>query len=89
LQYESKKEFIVFSPSGREKFEVYNEALEYSERLGRQLVMDYMMSAGLGKQNIRIDVSRKSLSPRGWTEVPLETKLVFVGIGIPKNTVMV
>ncbi len=85
LQYESKREFIVFSPSGRKIFEEYNEAFEYAERLGRQLVMDYMISAGLGKEDIRIDVSRKSLSPRGWTDVPLETKLVFVGIGIPKS----
>lgn len=86
LQYESKREFIVFSPSERKKFEGYNEAVEYAEKLGRQLVMDYMINAGLGKEDIRIDVSRRHLSPRGWTDVPLETKLVFVGIGIPKNT---
>jgi hypothetical protein len=46
----------------------------------------YMINAGLGKEDIRIDVSRKHLSPRGWMDVPLETKLIFVGIGTPKNT---
>ena len=46
-----------------------------------------MVSAGLQKENIKIDVSRKHLAPSGWTDVPLETKLVFVGIGIPKTTI--
>jgi N-methylhydantoinase A/oxoprolinase/acetone carboxylase beta subunit len=88
LQSENKKEFIVFSPSERKKFDVYSEALEYAETLGRQIVMDYMINAGLGKEDIRIDVSRKHLAPSGWTDIPLETKLVFVGIGIPKKTIM-
>jgi len=89
LQYETKNEFIVFSPSERKKFEIYTEAVEYAEKLGRQLVMDYMVSAGLQKENIKIDVSSRHLAPSGWTDVPLETKLVFVGIGIPKTTITV
>jgi N-methylhydantoinase A/oxoprolinase/acetone carboxylase beta subunit len=88
LQEEKKKEFIVFSPSDRKKFDIHSEALEYAENLGRQLVMDYMISAGLGKEDIRIDVTRSHLSPGGWTDVPIETKLIFVGIGIPKKTIM-
>lgn len=87
VQYETKNEFIVFSPSERKKFEVYSEAVEYAEKLGRQLVMDYMVSAGLQKENIKIDVSRRHLAPSGWTDVPLETNLVFVGIGVPKTTI--
>jgi N-methylhydantoinase A/oxoprolinase/acetone carboxylase beta subunit len=86
LQHETKNEFIVFSPSERKKFEIYSEAVEYAEKLGKQLVMDYMVSAGLQKENIKIDVSRRHLAPSGWTDIPLETKLVFVGIGIPKTT---
>lgn len=89
LQHEKKNEFIVFSPSGRKKFEIYSEALEYAEKLGRQLVMDYMVNAGLEKENIKIDVSRKHLAPGGWTDVPLETKLVFVGVGIPRTAATV
>jgi N-methylhydantoinase A/oxoprolinase/acetone carboxylase beta subunit len=87
LQHEMKNEFIVFSPSERKKFEVYSEAIEYAEKLGKQLVMDYMVSAGLQKENIKIDVSRRHLKPGGWTDVPLETKLLFVGIGTPKTTI--
>jgi N-methylhydantoinase A/oxoprolinase/acetone carboxylase beta subunit len=87
LQYETKNEFIVFSQSERKKFEVYSKAVEYAEKLGRQLVMDYMVSAGLQKEKIKIDVSRSHLALGGWTDVPLETKLVFVGIGIPKTTI--
>jgi len=86
MQYETKNEFIVFSPSERKKFEVYSEAVEYAEKLGKQLVMDYMVSAGLQKENIRIDVSRRHLAPSGWTDAPLETNLVFVGIGTPKTS---
>jgi len=86
LQQEKKNEYIVFSPSERKKFEIYNEAMEYAEKLGKQLVMDYMIGAGLGKEDIRIDVSRKHLAPPGWTGVPLETKLVYVGVGVPKNS---
>ena len=89
LQQEKKSEFIVFSPSERKKFEIYGEALEYAEKLGRQLVMDYMVSAGLEKEDIKIDVSRKHLAPNGWTGVPMETKLVLVGIGVPKNTLTI
>lgn len=89
LKHERKTEFIVFSPSGRKKFGSYNEALEYAEKTGRELVMDYMIKAGLGKENIKIDVSKKNLAPSGWTDVPLETKLVFVGIGIPRTAVAV
>jgi N-methylhydantoinase A/oxoprolinase/acetone carboxylase beta subunit len=85
LQNEKKTEFIVFSPTDRKIFEIHGEALEYAEELGRLLVMDYMINAGLGKEKIKIEVSRKHLSPSGWTDIPLETKLVFVGIGVPKN----
>jgi len=86
LRQEKKNEFIVFSPSERKKFEIYSEALEYAEKLGRQLVMDYMVSAGLEKEDIKIDVSRKHLIPKNWTGVPMETILIYVGVGISKNT---
>ena len=85
LHFENKREFIVFSPTERKRFDIYEEALEYAEKIGRQLVMDYMINAGLGKEDIRIDISRNHLSPRGWMDAPLETKLIFVGIGTPKN----
>lgn len=89
IRQEKKTEFIVFSPSERKIFEVYAEAVEYAEKIGHQLVMDYMIGAGLGKEDVRIDVSRKHLAPSGWTDVPLETKLVYVGIGIPRNNLTV
>ncbi|MCQ1535151.1 hydantoinase/oxoprolinase family protein [Methanosarcina sp. KYL-1] len=85
LKKEKKTEFLVFSPAGRKRFDVHSEAQEYAEKLGRQLVMDYMINAGLEKENIRIDVSKKHLAPKGWTEIPLETKIVFVGVGVPRN----
>ena len=85
LHFENKREFIVFSPTERKRFDIYEEALEYAEKIGRQLIIDYMINAGLGKEDIRIDISRNHLSPRGWMDAPLETKLILVGIGTPKN----
>ena len=54
-------------PKGR-KFEVYSEAVEYAEKQGRQLVMDYMVSAGLEKEKIKIDVSRSTWLPAAGLE---------------------
>lgn len=86
VEDKKKTEFLVFSPLGRKSFEVYSKAREYAEKLGMQLIMDYMNNAGLGKENIKIEMSKKHLAPKGWTEVPLETKITFVGVGVPGNT---
>lgn len=87
LNQEKKNVYIVFSPQGRKKFETHPEAQEYAEKIGKQLVMDYMQNAGLGKEDIRIEVSKKNLAPKGWTGPPMETKLVYVGVGVPKNSI--
>ena len=46
--------------------------------------MEYMTEAGLDKGQIQIEVSRKDISLSEAGAVPLETKLVFVGVGMPK-----
>jgi N-methylhydantoinase A/oxoprolinase/acetone carboxylase beta subunit len=88
VEEKKKTEFLVFSPLGRKRFDAYSEAKEYAEKLGLQLVMDYMNNAGLGKENVKIEMSKKHLAPKGWTEVPLETKIAFVGVGIPRNALI-
>lgn len=80
-----KKLILLFSPAGRETFGTYHEALEYAETLGRQLVMEYMTEAGLDKGRIQIEVSKKDISLSEAGAIPVETKLVFVGIGMPKT----
>ncbi|MDD3041752.1 MAG: hydantoinase/oxoprolinase family protein [Methanosarcinaceae archaeon] len=83
LHREMENEFIVFSPAGRAKFNVHGEALEYAEKLGRKLVMEYMTCAGLDNENLKVELSRKNLAPKSWSGPPMETKLVFVGVGTP------
>jgi N-methylhydantoinase A/oxoprolinase/acetone carboxylase beta subunit len=79
-----KRLILLFSSAGRETFGTYPEALEYAEVLGRKLVMEYMAEAGLDKGKVQIEVSKKDISLSEAGTIPVETKLVFVGIGMPK-----
>jgi len=81
---DKKRLVLLFSPQGRETFGSYPDALEYADVLGRKLIMEYMTEAGLDKGQVQIEVSRKDISLSEAGVVPLETKLVFVGVGMPK-----
>lgn len=81
---DKKRVVLLFSPLGRETFGSYPEALEHASALGRRLVMEYMTEAGLDKGQVQIDVSKKDISLSEAGAIPVETKLVFVGIGMPK-----
>ena len=80
-----KRLVLLFSPQGRETFGNYPEALEYAEALGRKLVMEYMTEAGLDKEQVQVEVSKKDISLSEAGTMPVETKLVFVGVGMPKT----
>ncbi|HWQ44545.1 MAG TPA: hydantoinase/oxoprolinase family protein [Methanosarcina barkeri] len=80
-----KRLVLLFSPQGRETFGNYPEALEYAEVLGQKLVMEYMTEAGLDKGQVQVEVSRKDISLSEAGTIPVETKLVFVGVGMPKT----
>jgi N-methylhydantoinase A/oxoprolinase/acetone carboxylase beta subunit len=80
-----KRLVLVFSPAGRETFGSFPEALEHAETLGKKLVMEYMTEAGLDKGQVQISVDRKDISLSEAGTVPVETKLVFVGVGMPKT----
>jgi N-methylhydantoinase A/oxoprolinase/acetone carboxylase beta subunit len=80
-----KRLVLVFSPAGRETFGSFPEALEHAEILGKKLVMEYMTEAGLDKGQVQISVDRKDISLSEAGTVPVETKLVFVGVGMPKT----
>ncbi len=73
-------EFFVFSEKGRERFELYNDALGHAHRLGEQLILDYMADSGMDPEKIQIDINKKDILPAGW-KTPMETKLVFLGTG--------
>jgi len=82
---DKKRLILVFSPAGRETFGSFPEALEYANTLGKKLVMDYMTEAGLDKGQVQISMDRKDIALSEAGTVPVETKLVFVGVGMPKT----
>ena len=75
--------FLVFTPAGRKKFEQYRMAVEYSHKVGEELILDSMKDFGLPESSIKIDTSVEYLSPPGWKQTPMETKIVFVGTCTP------
>lgn len=72
--------YIVFYPGGRKEFSSYAEALHHAERIGSELVMDYMSSSYLDLTEVKINMSRNDISVEEGT-TPLETRLGFLGIG--------
>ena len=86
-KYNLKPEaYIVFYPGGRTEFSSYTEALEHAEKIGAELVMEYMSFSGLDNSKVKIDMSRTDISLEDGT-TPLETKLDFLGVGIVKGEV--
>jgi N-methylhydantoinase A/oxoprolinase/acetone carboxylase beta subunit len=75
--------FLVFTPAGREKFDQYRLAVEYSDKIGEELILDSMKDFGLPAASIKINRSIEYLSPQGWKQTPMETKIIFVGICTP------
>lgn len=82
----TKANITMFAPGERKVFLTHPEALEYADNLGRELVLSYMAEAGLNAGDVRIEVTRNDISMHG-DSLPIETKLVFVGIGTPKREV--
>ncbi len=77
--------YLNFTPTGREEFETYNEAVAYSKELGKKLILEYMGDCGVSKEVLEIKVNMKTFSPEDWKHDPLETKLMIVGVGHPRN----
>jgi N-methylhydantoinase A/oxoprolinase/acetone carboxylase beta subunit len=76
------KNFLVFAPDSRLKFDTYSEALDIATELGKKLVADYMRDCGLSGNQVEISVEKKTISPDGWNHPPMETNLLVMGIGI-------
>ncbi|WP_406658277.1 hydantoinase/oxoprolinase family protein [Methanolobus sp. ZRKC2] len=81
----SERSIIVFSQEGREVFASYQDAVKYAMELGNKLVLDYMVDSGVEYDDIEIDVKREDVTLDEDGGVPIETRLVFLGIGIPKT----
>jgi N-methylhydantoinase A/oxoprolinase/acetone carboxylase beta subunit len=77
------EDFLVFSPVGRGRFKNYVDAVEFATNTGKDLVIDYEMRCGILKQDTKITVSKKTVSPDNWSHPPLETRVIVIGIGNP------
>ncbi|WP_406657910.1 hydantoinase/oxoprolinase family protein [Methanolobus sp. ZRKC2] len=77
--------YLAFSPLGREEFQTYSEAVAFSENLGEKMILEYMGDCGVSKENLEIKITSKTFSPEDWKHDPIETKMMVVGIGYPKN----
>lgn len=78
--------FLVFTPGGFEEFSTHGEALKYAENMGESLIMDYMKEADMDWNDVRIDMSREDIALHEGSPIPIETKLVFLGVGTSKVT---
>jgi hypothetical protein len=76
------KDFLVFAPGNRLKFETYSEALEIAIETGKKIVEDYMKDCGLSGHQVEISVEKKIISPDGWSHSPMETNLLVMGVGM-------
>lgn len=77
--------FYTFSPLGREEFRTYYEAVTYSKDIGRRMIIEYMGDCGVSKESLEIRVTQRTFSPGEWKYDPVETKLMVVGVGHPKD----
>lgn len=77
------RNFLVFFPAGRKKFEDYRVAMEYAHKIGRELVMGALKSFGLPDDAIKVKSSIEYLTPPDWKHIPMETKLTLVGVCVP------
>ena len=76
------KDFLVFAPGSRLRFDAYAEALETATEIGKKLVEDYMKDCGLSGNQVEISVEKKTISPDGWNHPPMETSLLVMGVGM-------
>ena len=76
------RDFLVFAPGSRLKFETYSKALEKATEIGKKLVEDYMKECGLSGNQVEISSEKKTVSPDGWNHPPMETNLLVVGVGM-------
>ncbi|MDD3041753.1 MAG: hydantoinase/oxoprolinase family protein [Methanosarcinaceae archaeon] len=78
------RNFLVFFPAGRKKFEDYRVAMEYAHKIGKDLVMESLKNFGLPDDAIKVESSIEYLTPPDWKHIPMETKLTLVGVCAPE-----
>jgi N-methylhydantoinase A/acetone carboxylase, beta subunit len=76
------KDFLVFAPGNRLRFDAYSEALDEAVEFGKKLVADYMQDCGLSGKQVEISIEKKTIFPDGWSHPPMETSLLVMGVGM-------
>ena len=71
-----EKDFLVFAPGSRQRFDVYTEALNTATELGKKLVEDYMKECGLSGDQVEISIEKrpshlKAGTIRQWKQICL------------------
>ncbi|WP_407355148.1 hydantoinase/oxoprolinase N-terminal domain-containing protein [Methanolobus sp. WCC5] len=80
----AKRSIVVFSPVERREFVSHAEALEYANEIGNRLIMEYMINSGIKAEDISIDIKREDITMAEESGAPIETRLLFLGTGMPK-----
>ena len=80
------KDFLVFAPGSRLRFDAYTEALAAAIEFGKKLVEDYMKDCGLSGNQVETSIEKKTISPDGWNHPPMETSLLVMGVGMRERS---
>ncbi|MDN5308695.1 MAG: hypothetical protein PWP14_89 [Methanolobus sp.] len=80
----TQRSILVFSPEGRKQFATHHEAIEYATKLGNRLILDYMVDSGIEYDDIDISVRSEDIAMEEEGGTPIETRMVFLGVGVPK-----
>lgn len=80
----TQRSILVFSPEGRKQFSTHQEAIEYATKLGNRLILDYMVDSGIEYDDIDISVRSEDIAMEEEGGTPIETRMVFLGVGVPK-----
>ncbi|WP_094229155.1 hydantoinase/oxoprolinase family protein [Methanolobus psychrotolerans] len=79
----TERTILVFSPVERKEFNDYSQALEYATEIGKKLIIEYMESSDIKGEDVIIDIRREDLTMAEQGGAPVETKLIFLGTGMP------
>ncbi len=80
----TKRNIVVFSPVERKEFSSHADAIEYATSLGKELIIEYMENSGINTEDVNIEVQKEEITMADQGSAPVETKLLFLGTGIPK-----
>jgi N-methylhydantoinase A/oxoprolinase/acetone carboxylase beta subunit len=80
------KDFLVFAPGSRLRYDAYAEALDAAVEFGKKLVEDYMKDCGLSGNQVEISIEKKTISPDSWNHPPMETSLLVMGVGMRERS---